>query len=516
MNSLLIVDDEPIVLKAISHVVDAYCPAIKVVGQTGSGIEAVSIALREKPDIVMADIELVGLNGLEAVEEIKKALPETVFIIVSAYDNFHYAKRSISLGVIDYLLKPVSKDDLVNVLKKAVVRLETHRGKTREQLELRDKLSKIKPFLEEELFFALYYPGNDRHLLQDYPRLLDLEFAFGQAVEVHVEHCHHLIKNFDYYKQILKRYLTGAKAVLFGPVIGPTSFVMLGYDTVPNDQHSQWERIRQSLQTELEMAPGIVLGQIKPGIEGMLESFRELRLIWQNIREPRVFLAVDLPKPDRFGTVFPWKIEQDFFEAMKLGQSKLAHLVFAELYREMETTLGTDLQALKDYFQGIIAVLRHVFYESAPEKAEQIWKSGEFIRQIGNIADPGELPPIFAEIIDKLTGLITNGVNPEKNPEIRAAVEYMKQNYHRDLSLTGIAMEVAISPGYLSKLFKEYRNQTVMDFLERIRIEQALKLLNESGLSIKEIAGKVGFKDPNYFSKVFKKVTHTSPSEFRG
>jgi YesN/AraC family two-component response regulator len=194
----------------------------------------------------------------------------------------------------------------------------------------------------------------------------------------------------------------------------------------------------------------------------------------------------------------------------------LARLIFAELYREMETTLGPDLQAIKDYFQGIIAVLRHVFYENAPEKAEQIWNSGEFVRQIGDIADPNELLPIFTEIIDKLTGLIINGVNPEKNPEIRAAVAYMKQNYHRDLSLTGIAMEVAISPGYLSKLFKECRNQTVMDFLERIRIEQALKLLNESTLSIKEIAGKVGFKDPNYFSKVFKKVTNTSPSEFRG
>ena len=104
---------------------------------------------------------------------------------------------------------------------------------------------------------------------------------------------------------------------------------------------------------------------------------------------------------------------------------------------------------------------------------------------------------------------------PEKNPEIRAAMEYMAQHYQQEISLADIAAAVAISPGYLSKLFKEYRNQTVMDFLERIRIDKALQLIKETGVSIKEIALRVGYRDPNYFSKVFKKVTNSSPTEIR-
>jgi two-component system response regulator YesN len=516
MYSLMIVDDEPIVLKAISHVVESDCPQIKIVGQTGSGLEAVSVALGAKPDIIMLDIELVGVNGLEAAEEIKKALPETVFIIVSAYDNFQYAQKSIVLGVMDYLLKPVAKDDLIKVLTKAVARVEAQRGKTREQLELKDKLSKIKPFLEEELFFALYSPGTDRHPLCDYPRLLDLRFTLGQAVEIHVDHCNHLIKNFDRYKQVLKRQITDAKAVLFGPVIGGASFLMLGYDAAPADQQLRWEEIREVVQTELDLAVSVVLGKIQPGMEGMLDSFRELRLIWQPTRQPGVFMAAELVPAEQLESVFPWKLEQEFFEAVKLGQSKLARLVFAELYRVMLVTLGKDLHAVQDYFQGIIAVLRHVFYENAPEAAEQLWNGGEFAYKIGHVDATGQLLSIFNEIIDKLTGLIVSGVYPEENPEIRTAVAYINQNYHRDLTLPKIATAVAISPGYLSRLFKECRNQTVMDFVERIRIEQALKLLNETKLSIKEIAGKVGFKDPNYFSKVFKKVTNISPTDVRG
>jgi two-component system response regulator YesN len=515
MYSLMIVDDEPIVLKAISHVVETSCPGIKVVGKTGSGIEAVSIALREKPDIVMIDIELTGLNGLDAASEIKKALPETILMIISAYDNFQYARKSIALGVMDYLLKPVSKDDIVAILAKAAQRLEEQRGKTREQLELKDKLSKIKPLLEEDLFFSLLYPGIGMHPLQDYQHSLDLQFAFGQAIEVSVADSEQLSKNFDRYKQLLKNQLFGSNCILFGPVIGRTSLILAGYDTVPDHPKSRWESIHQALRVSLDLPTGIVLGEILPGFEGMIQSFRRLRQsAWQYSFQDGVFWAGELPEPADQGLAMLWKVERDFLEAIRQGQTELARLVFTDLHRAITAVTGADWQSMKDYFQGISAVLQRILYENAPQEAARLW-DGSFSRRISQTTDPAEISLVFQELIEELTQSIAAGAFPEKNPEISTAVAFMKQNYHRDITLPEIAATVAISPGYLTKLFKEHCNQTVMDFLERIRIEQALKLLKETNLSIKEITGRVGYRDPNYFSKVFKKVTHSSPTEIR-
>ncbi|HBE78113.1 MAG TPA: DNA-binding response regulator, partial [Firmicutes bacterium] len=138
-----------------------------------------------------------------------------------------------------------------------------------------------------------------------------------------------------------------------------------------------------------------------------------------------------------------------------------------------------------------------------------------FIQKLNPIQDANELEFVLEEIINQITTEIMSKGTPEKNPEIRAAIEYLIQNYDKEITLADVAAAAAISPNYLSKLFKEYRNQTVMDFLERIRIEKALKLLKDSNYSIKEIALQIGYRDPNYFSKVFKKVTNLPPTAVR-
>lgn len=516
MHSLMIVDDEPIVLRAISHVVESHCPDIQVVAKTGNGIEAVTLALERKPDIIFMDIELAGVNGLEAIAEIKKSLPETVVVIISAYDNFKYAQKSIALGVVDYLLKPVSKDDLMAILAKAAGRLEEQRGKTREQMELRGKVSKMRSFLEEDLFFSLLYPSLGMHPLLEYPQLLELEFNLGQAVEIYVEDCNRLGENFSRFRQLVRNCLKGAKTILFSPLIGRNASILLGYEAAPADPKASWEEVRRLLETDLQISAGIILGEVLAGYEGMLRSFNNLRRSLQLMTyPPGVYYPTDLPEPVKTDFSISYLFEQRFFEAVKAGQKELAGLMFLDLHHFIQTALAGDLQSQKDYFQGIIAVLLRIFNENTAEETRQSLSGNTFSQRIRYINDFQELEITMAEIVTQLTEGIQKKGNSEKNPEIRVALEYMEKNYDKEITLTDIAAAAAISPGYLSKLFKEYRNQTVMDLLERIRIEEALNLLKQSTLSIKEIALKVGYRDPNYFSKVFKKVTNLPPTAIR-
>jgi len=516
MYRVMIVDDEPIVQKAITHVIESSCPDLKVVAKTESGLEAVTLALQEKPDIIMMDIELIGLNGLEATNEIKKLLPETVTIIISAYDSFQYAKKSITLGVIDYLLKPVSKDDLLAVLEKASNHLEAQRHKTRTHLELKDKLNKMKPFLEEDFFFALLYPGVGMYPLQGYPQLLELQFKLGQAVEIYVPDYHAFSKNLCSFQQLVKSQINGAKVILFGPVIGRTALLLLGYEYLPKVTKQNWEQIAALAESNLGLTLTIILGEIYEEFEGMVRSFFELRKATQWYRyETGVYHYQELIAIESTGLVIPWEIEQEFFEAVRLGQGELAKLVWGELFQIVNQAAGDDWQSVRDYFCGILAVLRRIFFENVSEDSRQFWNGNQALKKINLSNDEMELRLVFYNLIFELTNLIAAGVFPEKNSEIKAAVAFMEKHYTEDLTLAEIASAVAISASYLSKLFKEYRNQTVMDFLERIRIEAALKLIKETNLSIKEITFRVGYRDPNYFSKVFKKVTNLSPTEIR-
>lgn len=517
MHSLMIVDDELIVQRAISHLIETYCPDIKVVGKTGSGMEAVSLAFQEKPDIILMDIELAGLNGLEATTEIKKKLPGTVFIIISAYDNFQYAKQSISLGVMDYLLKPVSKDDLMAVLDKAVRQLDEERGKTREKLELRDKLSKMKPFLEEDLFFSLLYPGIGTHPLHDYQQFLDFKVKLGQAAEVYGTDYSLLSNNFERFKQIIRNRLVGAEVILFSPIIGRAALLLIGYERDFTEQKKIWARVYDDLDDTLGFSASIVLGGIYEGFDGMIRSLRELRNSTRFYNyQPGIYEYGEFQGAADQGSSALYTVEQGFFEAVKLGREELTRLVFNDLLRISKATFEDDFQSLKDYFRGIIAVLRRIFFEVAPDQSKRIWDGNYPMQRINGINDSSGIVIIFDEILNEFFHINASGAFPEKNPEIRAAVEYLEKNYQYDITLPDIAAAVAISPGYLAKIFKEYRNQTVMDFLERIRIEQAIKLLKETSYSIKEISSRVGYRDPNYFSKVFKKVTNSSPTEIRG
>jgi two-component system response regulator YesN len=185
------------------------------------------------------------------------------------------------------------------------------------------------------------------------------------------------------------------------------------------------------------------------------------------------------------------------------------------LFHFVKSALDADLQSEKDYFQGIIAVLLRTFYENVSADSKLSLGSNIFSQKINHCNDSDELELIIKEIVTQLMEEIITKGTTGRNPEIKAAIAYMSENYYQEITLADVAAAAAISPGYLSKLFKEYCNQTVMDFLERIRIERALKLIKESDYSIKEISLQVGYRDPNYFSKVFKKVTNSSPTAIR-
>ena len=362
MYKLIIVDDEPLVIKAISHIIDNNFNNVYISATTGNGTEAVKLARRDKPDIIFIDIKLNGLNGLDSIKEIIKFLPETIIIIISAYDDFNFARKAIQLGVMDYLLKPVNKTDIINII----------------------------------------------------------------------------IKSLNYLNELM----------------------------IDNQEQ-------------------ILSGEI---------------------------LLTDSSPPYAFQP--PWELERRLFKAIENGEIQQVLLELETLFINFDENI--NLAGKKKYFQELIAVIFRLFYLYIPQDRDITISLHQFQSGLNSIFTERDL----LQYLTKILGSLLQTISPllfriDSNPLLNMAKKYIEAHYYKDITLDNISSHVAISPGYLCKLFKENYNITIIDYLTRVRINKSIQLLKETDLHIKTISKKVGYRDSNYFSKVFKKVMGKTPTEYR-
>ena len=157
MYKLLIVDDEQIVIDAVKFIVKKEIDNIIVEATASTGREAIKAASEVRPDIVLMDIRMPGINGIEAIKEIKKIYSDVQFVIMSAYEQFEFAKQSVELGVIDYLMKPVNKGRLISTLRKITDKLDLEKTMEEIQLYKIEKYKKALSVLEQVFIYSIFF-----------------------------------------------------------------------------------------------------------------------------------------------------------------------------------------------------------------------------------------------------------------------------------------------------------------------------------------------------------------------
>ncbi len=202
MCRVMVVDDEPLVRETISHIISSEFDSVYLVDSTGSGAKAVDLALEKRPDIIIMDIRLDDQDGLKAVEDIKEFMPGCVIVVISAYDSFKYVRQALRLGVADYILKPLNKQDIINIIDNACLKVETEGSHTFSRRQDKEEADDLRAIPSE-------YSGDipldkERELLQ-YINLKN----YGQARDKLKEICEKISSDFsreevkDYCREIL-------------------------------------------------------------------------------------------------------------------------------------------------------------------------------------------------------------------------------------------------------------------------------------------------------------------------
>lgn len=488
MFRVLIVDDEQPVLDGIKVVIQRSFEKLDIVGSARSGREAIEKAENLRPDIVFMDVRMPGISGLDAIREIRRFLPDALFILVTAYERFDIAKEAFDLGVAEYLLKPVNKDRLIEVLNRTVESLEERKGKRGSDQDLRQHLDEARHLLEPEFFRvvqsrAATESGAWRGRLLSLAAVLQLGTGAGRVALVEAENA---AASSDVLRETL-RYKCQVLAAASG-----RNRVLLYFPDAEARDETEIETMTRSALAAL----GVVDPQIAVGMAHSLGNIDE------SLAEAAGKLSNDTANEGEYPyageralvELLLYKDEDDVSQALRAFCEDLR-------YVRPKTSAVSDLRR-------IATVLLHSLGQRTPEVVADV-ELPDFERDVP-VSEAEQKLFLFAQTLMRARG---ERGRREYSPVVTKAIEFIQEHFGRSISLEDAAQASGISPQYLSRIFSEEMHESFIDYLTRVRMQKARQLLRD-GNSIKAIALELGYTDPNYFSRLFKKVTGLTPKEF--
>lgn len=527
MLKIMVVDDENIVIESIKYIVEKNFDNVVVAESARTGREAIEKAETVRPDLIFMDICMPGINGIEAIREIKAVYPQVEFVIISAYEQFEYAKEAVNLGVVEYLLKPVNRMKIIEIIWQAEHRFYEARKKKRMELELKEKLEKVLPVLEHGFIYSILLYEDYNQEIRNYTRLLDLPEGPGyvMTLEFGEQKQSGKLGNIIGSSVLSQSFYPRLREVIknrLNCIVGPVMLNRIICYIPAYDLNDDYEEMLEAVEAGRYIIENITkwvaasfrigIGSIQ-NIDNIMASFSESIQAIKHASANEVIHILDIPWEDRINQVMFNVREKEFLEKAILGETGECLVLFSQIYDELAANPQYTLEDIKGRLLELVVMLHRQMPEFDIEDRETL-RDRSYLKTFLDIEDPMLLKNWCKGQIENITARIRASRKKRCNHLISTAMSYIDANYNRDISLEEVSRETGLSPQYFSRFFKEETGENFIDYLTRVRITEAKRLLREKKLSVKEVCYRVGYNDPNYFSKIFKKATGFSPSNY--
>jgi two-component system response regulator YesN len=514
----LIIDDEPPVIMVVRMLVDWEAFGIDTVFTSQSAEQALEVLDKEKPEIILSDVNLPGLSGLELVEKLRNNGSTAQVIFISAYDKFSYAKKAMQLDSVDYLLKPIDRESVNNAVEKAV-------GKCREMTGHLDDYGRQEA---ERLFSAFMGTVGTIPDMDSFSRLCAvapwLDLGSWRVCVVSMQHLK---------KENLSRYsLQGMISDhLYRNKLGVSSTWGNTAETVmllggSRDAETDKAVCRRIL-TDIYEGTGLILhaGMSEPfsAPGGVSEAYRKalgaavscnLILDAVSVEDASFDQRSNLPPI----TSLMW-LDKVLFPALEERSGERARHAVKELGRHLEKGGVVTIRQLEN-FRAMYNSQRSKWILACQKEQGMMLRIPDIFQE-SYCLDNGQFTAgHFCEVLDMDLAMLQERYLPAAGSVSTAelclrAKRIMEEHFSEEVSLEELSRKLGISQGHLSRSFKKETGMSPIDYLTQYRISQACRMLDE-GMRIVDVASAVGLADPKYFSRVFRKVKGLSPSEYRG
>lgn len=528
MMKILICDDEGIVQESLKFMIHKSFGQECQTEAAKNGRIAIELAETFRPDIILMDIQMPGINGIEAMQEIRRENKNVVFIVLTAYDKFEYTQRSIDIGVLAYLTKPINRDLLTETLRKAMIKVKHRKEKASHDLKVREKLEAVIPIIESGFVYSVLLEGYGKEENMGYQELLNLNTAYGYAMVIE---CGDelkqgilantlgagikLQKHYMVFRDIVKETTQG----IIGTVMANKVIVLVPCQNLEEEYEERVAKIDRTrallrkLEQQLELKFKAGIGSVKKW-KRMSESYQEaLEIVRQGVG--KVAHVKDMPVSCIYEESYPNELEGDLFKAFKEGDEGEIRSLAGQFVSWMESNVPQLNNVVRLKIMEFILYGEHLAYKSGCKMYRFEDRQG-YLETLLSIYTYEELSVWFVNKLLDASRQLSSRKQEKTASTVEKAKEYINQNFSSELSLEEMAQKVGISPYYLSKLFKEAEGVNYIDYVTGLRIEYAKECLMQSEKSIKEICHEAGYSDPNYFSRIFKKWAGVTPTEYRG
>jgi two-component system response regulator YesN len=528
MFKIMIADDEKIAIDSLKFIIEKSFEDVELTPAARSGREAIELVEAYLPDILFMDIRMPGINGIEAIREIRKRHKQIAIIVLTAFDQFEFAKEAVNLGVMEYLLKPVNRVKVVEVINKAMEQIRTEKEKWQIELEMKEKLEFMGPVLESGFVYSILSFDDNSIEIANYKQILEIEEDGGYLLTVEFvdEETGGYGDNkigYSVQSQQFYPFFTDSLKYLCRCVIGPVILnrisVVIPSDpetdeyTVRQDAIDLGEKVMERLSEKLNCGLKIGIGKRYRRFDMLSASYEESLKALRYLQGTGVMHYMDITaRTAAVDTEYPEYKEKLLLQKVSVGDASESLKAFNCIFDWLVREYGEQPLRIKNKLLEIVFLVSHMSWEYEPGGGNG---GVDLLEDMLSISDLGELRIWCRKRVESVIAQINSYRDYKAGGLTKRAKEYIKTNYNKAITLEDVAREINVSPQYLSKLFKEETGENFIDYLTSIRIRIAKNLLEGDDLSIKEICYSIGYSDPNYFSRIFKKIAGVTPTEYK-
>jgi len=526
MYRIIIIDDEPLILAGIASLIIWENYECSIIGKATNGPSAFDMIMELQPDIVITDIRMPVLNGLELVEKCKENNCSFAFIVLTNLEEFHLVKKALSLGASDYLVKiDLNEEALITALERAKESCDLfinkkYRLMDGRQLNSQEDLDKFT--FRRLLFSQEEVPDIPEILKEQYPAPFIILFSL-KPIHINFEAGGGSYDLHSVSRQMID-ILGGiaARSFFHNTILEyrQDTFLIVASlkgDSFPQNSIKEFcHKFSVALKTYFELSAVFGVSRTKKMLSELPEAFSEAQT------------ALDYYYFDSSSKVV-------LYQGQPAHCSQAKNFNINVFKKELSVYISqNDSEKLASIFEDIITLLRenkprkeqatsaciniytylYSFFETGNNSYQDIFPySINIAEQLNQFNSLEEILEWLRSFCQKLCRLLNDRKSTRSDKLVDLARGYIKEHYMEKMTLADVAEALNISSGHLSNTFKKLTGTTLSDYIAQVKIQHAMELIDTHQYLMYDISDKLGFDNPYYFSKVFKKVTGISPRE---
>ncbi len=532
LYKILIVDDEVWIRENLKLLISSTEFGIEKIDAACDGEDALEKIGQDCPDVVITDINMPFIGGIELIKKIRTISPEIVVVVLSGYSDFDFVREALLEGAIDYILKPISQNSIWNVLSKAFRVIE---GKKQKSVEIRDNMEKllIASSIINDKELSELIDGDEKKPVKSVtnPKLLEMELNFAKfnLILIKTDRLNNILKKLPLIdsskisyriKNIIEECIGCSNTIVFNNIYVPNEFIAIVIDKDRNEIDTICDRLISKLQEFTKSCISAAVSLNHFSFDDLRDSYNEglLAMMARKYRQGNSKVYAQCAEKIQMNKLISAEQENQLIFAVQNSNKKIIKTIVYEqiciqdlhkkdiLFLEAKQTLDRIAWLLVNYSDNF----------NSPSEIMEV----DTLIELLNISIEKFKLPEACSVLDQIVdSALKENYTYNSNETIKQTVEiiknYISENYFEELSLTSLAKQFLVDRSYLSKVFKSETGENLMLYIAKKRIEKSIELIREGSANLTDISSLVGYDDYAYFNRVFRKITGKSPREYK-